>query len=317
MNFGNLALIRNVKSFLNIHGAGMCVGLGIAGAVGAGVLGARGWYKTKVELEKKSKELEDLQKAKETGKIVVNGEEHPYTESDYKKDAHLVKTSSFKIACKNMWLSAVIAVTSGVLIFGGYKHVSGQLSAALSAVSIMQNKNTVLDGIIRREFGDEKANMLISGYKMETKETVTENPETGEQIVTLEEQMVKAFDVPNDGIFRFTYGRGCKGWTPGRRDIGLKQLDMVSSWATNKLCAKHRLSVLDIYDAIGLDNDRRSAAAQICGWCEDTNHPGELKVKLMADPYDDPQSDEIHVILNTQGVILDRMKKINEHLLSM
>ena len=25
----------------------------------------------------------------------------------------------------------------------------------------MQNKNAVLDGIIRREFGDEKANMLI------------------------------------------------------------------------------------------------------------------------------------------------------------
>lgn len=311
MNLNMTRMIGSLSMFWKSHGPTICVGAGIAGAVGAGVLGAKGWHEVKLIADHKVEEMDRINKMVENHDLVnINGVEREYTEEDKQRDLAVIQKSTIKETVKSLAPAVGLGIASAGLIIGGYAGRTHQLTSAVAYASSLETIMQQRDKIFRKEFGDEKVDMLYAGYRKETEEVVTKDPETGKEIITLEERLKKELDIPNDNIFRFKFKRGCNEWTPGCRDLNLAKVSIAERNLTDLLCTRRFVLVEDICDALGIDPDERTGAGQICGKLYDkTKLPEENRIVLKVDPFDDPMSDEINLIFECDGIILKGIGK--------
>lgn len=311
MNLNMTRMIGSLSMFWKSHGPTICVGAGIVGAVGAGVLGAKGWHEAKLIIDHKNEELDKINKGlEEHCTVTIDGVDKEYTEADKEHDIDVVRKTAVKGIVKSLAPAVGLGIASAGLIIGGYAGRTHQLTSAVAYASSLETIIQQRDQIFRKEFGDEKVDMLYAGYRKETQEVVTKDPETGKEIITLEENLRKELDIPTDNIFRFKFKRGCNEWTPGCRDLNLAKLSIAERNLTDLLCTRRFVLVEDICDALGIDPDERTGAGQICGKLYDkTKLPEENRIVLKVDPFDDPMSDEINLIFECDGIILKGIEK--------
>ena len=306
--------LGNFSLFWKAHGSTVCLVAGMTGAVGAGVLGAKGWHETKMLIDKKNEEMNRVNKmAEEKAMVTVDNVLREYTEEDKQKDIQKIQRSTIKGVAKAMGPAIGLGIGSLTLIGCGYGQVRGQLAGMTAYASSLETVIQQRDLMFRKELGDEKVDQLYAGYRTEMKEVVTEDPKTGEKKVTLEEQLVKELDIPTDNVFRFKFKRGCHEFRPGCREMNLSTLSIAQNCLTDLLVQRQYIYVEDIWDSLGTAPDDRSGIGQVCGKVYDpAKIPEENRVEFIYDPYEDPQSDEISFTVKLDGIILKRIQEVRK-----
>lgn len=304
MNIMNSKFVGKAAIFWKKHGSKICFGAGMAGMVGSGVLCAKGYHRSKLILDARAKDIEEINKAYEEKRVIVkDGVERVYSAEDRDQDLKATKKDAAIGIAKAMGPGIALGLASAGMATAGFvKECNHSKSLAAYALSV-EGANRAL----RAELGEEKVKLLCTGNTVETVEKETVDPETGEKKVTLEDEVKKIAEVPEDGVFIFKFKRGCKEWTAGRRDMNLTKVDFIKRKLTDILVERGFVFGEDINDAIGTPGYERSGAEQVCGQYYKNDPNADNHIALEVSPYDDPQSDEITLIFHSDGLILEKI----------
>lgn len=295
--------------FWNTHGATISVVTGCVGLIGAGIFGAIQWAKCKRLIDECN---EDLDKIDETvGKeLIINGEPHVYTEEDAQKDRSITKRKMIGGCLRKLSGPFAMACGSSVGVAYGIKDFKKKIAAYALYAGGLEQTLAQHDKIFRKEFGDEKVDMLYQGLRQETTEKVEVDEETGVNKVTLEDQIRREFDITPDNVLTYKYGYGCSDWTPGDRNANLQQLKLSQRVLNETKDIRGFVTGNDVLECVGIPFKTATPATSILASIWDkTKIKEENKVifKIVEDG-----SDEITFTVPFDGIIMDKIKKVNK-----
>lgn len=309
MNPTMLKLTGKLFIFWKRHGATISIATGAVGLVSAGVVGAIQWVKCKRLIDECT---QDLDRIDETvgNTVVINGEEHVYSEEDANKDRSATKRKAVFGCARNLAAPLGLALGSSGVIFYGVRDFKKQIASGLAYASSLEQVIAQRDAIFRKEFGDEKVDMLYKGYRTEQVEHVEVDEATGVNKVTIEDQLRKEFDITPDNILVFKFGYGCDDWRAGDRVGNIDKVKFAnSSWNSYK-AIKSFATGCDVLECTGIPYSRSNGAAQIVGCVYDTSKSSEENYITWDIVEDD--SDEITFVVKFDGIILDKIGDVTK-----
>lgn len=299
-------LLGKVKLGWAKHGSTITFVLGIAGAVGAGVLGAFGAIETKKIIDQKDEEVTRIKE--QVGKpMMVNGEEKTYTEEDAAHDLKITKRETVGGVVKAMGPAVGLGLASvGMLVYSHMNNM-GKIAGMTAYASALEQQAERAKALLAKEVGEEKADILMAGYHTEEHVVEKVNEETGEVTQSVEEFLVKDLDAPGDGICTITFHKGMWEWSENYdRNVSMVKLRMREyQTRMDKFGAVTIDYLMDCFEAPCED---RHGYDHICGnlW-----EPGKLIEYTILPPLG-PDDYDVTFIVKTDGIILKKIDKARE-----
>lgn len=303
-------LMGKIRVGWNRHGGTITFIAGVAGAIGAGVLGAFGAIKAKKIIDQQDAEVTRIKE--QVGKpMMVKGEETTYTQADADHDLKVVKKDTIIGVVKATGPAVGLGLASiGMLT---YSHVNGmhKLSGAVAYASALEqalDRQVARDrAILAREVGEEKADMLMAGYHKEEQVVEKVDEETGEVVTTVEEVLVRDLDIPEDGVFTFTFKRGWWEWSPNR-DRNLAILSFRMRETQTRLDKTGQATIDNMLEIFEAPSEDRHGWDHVCGWIWAPGKEIEYEI-LPPTSFDDY---DITFRVKTDGIILKKIDKARQ-----
>lgn len=292
------------------HGATATFISGMAGSIASGVLGARGWVKAKVIIDEKDNQITEINAKIGTEIQVSETEKRIYTEEDAKKDLAKVKRQAFFGISKEMAPSFIVGGVSAGLLTYSHMNLKGQVSAIGAYATAIEGQLSNYRIRVANKIGKEEEEMLYQGVHKETVTETVVDPETGETTVNVEEILVKDMDIPVDGVFTFELNNRSKEWRP-QRDYNLNAVSIAMSNLSDMKIARGFIELREIYDELGIPSKDRAACQTIVG-CVSTGKIDDRIDYQIIDYGIDQNDPDVIFTVKTDGIILDKLKKLKE-----
>ena len=254
------------------HAPEILLGLGSAGILGTIFLASKETLKAQDVL----KEHEVKREA-----IRIASEEHSdeYSEDDRKRDKAQLYIGTTKELIKVYWPAIALGAASFASIFASYGIMKGRNAALLAAYNAANKAYESYRERVRSEIGDEKEADIYAERRDEKIESVKKN-EDGKEVKTKEK--IKVFtDAHGHSLYSVFFDEANPYWTNDpilNKDTVMR----IQSNLTDTLNAKGWLSLVDAYEALGIDieaDDPRLKEMQILGW-RSKKHGGKGYIDL-------------------------------------
>ena len=280
------------------HGPEALVVTGVIGFVATAVLACRSTIKAKEVLDKREKDLKDINDCKaDLDAGVITKEE--YSEEDYQKDIKIVNAHT-AVELVKLYAPAIgLGILSATSILAGHNITRKRNVALAAAYTAVDTSFKEYRGRVVDRFGKELDKELRYNIKAKEVEEVSTDEETGEEKVVKKTVETASVSGPSDFAKFFDEFSPC--WRKDA-DYNLMFLKKQESFANDKLRKQGHLFLNEVYDMLGIPATR---AGQVVGWIYDEKHPiGDNYVSFgIYDLHD--ESKRAFVNGNERSILLD------------
>lgn len=252
------------------HSPEILLGAGIVGTVTSAVLACKATTKVNFILEEAKEKVEIIHTCAENGEVkgyLENGEVGmiPYSEQDSKKDLSVVYAQTGLEFVKLYGPSVLLGAASLGCILASHNIIRKRNVALAAAYTVVENGFKDYRSRVVERFGKELDRELKYNIKeAEVEETVT-NEDGTESVV---KKTVKTVDKSyTNGYSRF-FDECNPNWGKSAEYNHLF-LVQIQNWANERLKAKGRLFLNEVYEMLGMDISKEG---QIVGWVYDENN---------------------------------------------